>query len=74
MLKLALIFLLGITIGVVLTVAMNRKKVVNELLVDVSDPEDGPYMFLNLKHTPHDIMQKKYITLKVTIKNFLSQE
>lgn len=74
MLKLILILLLGIAIGVVSTVVISRKKAVDELLVDTSDPEDGPYMFLNLKHTPVEIMQKKHVTLKITITNLLSHE
>lgn len=74
MLKLALIFLLGLTIGIFITNIILRKKTDDELLVDVSDPEDGPYMFLNLKHTPSAIIQKKYVTLKVTVTNILSQE
>lgn len=74
MVKLILIFLLGLVIGIISTIVIQRKKVVDELLVDISDQEDGPYMFLNLKHTPTDVMKKKYITLKVTLKNFLSQE
>ena len=74
MLKLALIFVIGLVIGIVSTVVILRKKVIDELLVDTSDKEDGPYMFLNLRHTPATIMSKKYVTLKVNITNFLSQE
>lgn len=74
MLKLILIFLIGLAIGIIATIVISRKKAVDELLVDISDTEDGPYMFLNLTHTPNAIMTQKYITLKVVIKNFLSQE
>lgn len=74
MLQLLLIFLLGISIGIIVTKFMCHKKAVDELLVDTSDTEDGPYMFLNLKHTPAEMMSKKYVTLKVTITDLLSHK
>ena len=74
MLKLLLIFLLGVTIGVLVTTIIDRKKAVDELLVDTSDKEDGPYMFLNLKHTPSEMMTKDYVTLKVKVTDLLSHK
>jgi len=74
MLKLILIFLSGLLLGWVISTVISRVKTVDTLRVDTSDPDDGPYMFLELKNTPAMIMQKKYITLKVKLENFLSQE
>lgn len=51
-----------------------RKKTMGILQVDKSDPIDGPYLFLaNCAH-PDIIAKEKYVTFKVEITNYLSQE
>ena len=66
--------MVGVAIGILVATIVDHKKAVDELLVDTSDTEDGPYMFLNLKHTPAEMMTKKYVTLKVTITDLLSHK
>lgn len=70
-----LILLLGILIGYVVTAICTKKHpIVGTLRVDSSDPEDGPYLFLELAADPSYVMTEKYITLKVNPKSYISQE
>lgn len=72
--------LIGLVIGVGLTVIvsriMSRKKSIGSLCVDDSDPDDGPYLFLEFKpdQSPEAIMRKSYVTLKVNIKHYVSHK
>lgn len=70
-----LILILGMLIGYVVTAIFTTKyPTVGTLRVDSSDPEDGPYLFLELETDPKLIMSAKYITLKVNPKSYISQE
>ena len=52
-----------------------RRDVVGSLRVDQSDPDSGPYLFLELSHKGADaIYKKRYVVLKVNIKNYISHE
>lgn len=70
------IFLVGLAAGISLTAIVLRKKTVGSLCVDDSDPDDGPYLFLEFKpgQNPEVIMRKAYVTMKVEIKNYVSHK
>ena len=52
-----------------------RSDVVGSLRVDQSDPDSGPYLFLELSHEGVDaIYKKKYVVLKVNIQDYISHE
>ena len=68
-------FLLGLAIGVVyVRVTIRNERLIGTLRVDESDPDDGPYLFLELSTNPEIIKQKEYVTLKVNANNYLSQK
>lgn len=68
-------FLLGLAIGVVyVRVTIRNERLIGTLRVDESDPTDGPYLFLELSKNPEMVKQKKYVTLKVNVSNYLSQK
>lgn len=69
--ELFIIFVIGVLVGVVCTTIMTHVKSVGSLRVDNSDPDDGPYLFLELPKDIGDIYRKKYVTLKVNLKNFI---
>lgn len=69
-----LIFLLGVSFGCVATRILHNIKPVGTLRVDVSDPFDGPYLFLELETDPRFVMQEKRVTLKVDTKSYISQK
>ncbi len=70
--ELVIIFGIGILVGIVCTTVATRTKSVGSLRVDTSDPDDGPYLFLELSKDIGDIYRKKYVT--VSLKNFIPHE
>lgn len=72
--ELIVAFCIGILIGCVFTVIIFRVMAVGTLRIDTSDPNDDPYLFLELSKDVNAIRQKKYITLKVNIKNFITHK
>ena len=76
--ELILGFISGIICCVVIVaVFRNRifqKKTMGILQIDYSDPVDGPYMFLaNCKH-PDTMSKDKYVTFKVEVTKYVSQD
>ena len=61
--------LIGFVIGV-----KYHHKPVGTLRVDQSDPDDNPYLFLELSGDPKKLTNQKYITLKVNIENYISHK
>ncbi|GKH02366.1 hypothetical protein CE91St54_47110 [Hungatella hathewayi] len=73
--ELIICIIVGMVIGVVFGRQVFRKDVVGSLRVDQSDPDSGPYLFLELSHKgAKAIYKKKYVVLKVNIKDYISHE
>lgn len=73
--ELILCMIIGIIIGIVFGRQVFRRDVVGSLRVDQPDPDSGPYLFLELSHKGADaIYKKRYVVLKVNIKNYISHE
>lgn len=72
--KLFVIFEIGILIGVVLTTIILRLLSVGSLRIDASDPDDNPYLFLELSKDIGEIYKKKYVMMKVNLKSFIPHE
>lgn len=72
----SIIFLIiGVAIGYVLSRFIVKEKPVGTLRVDQSDPDSGPYLFLELTQNGATAMQnKKYVLFKVDLKSYISQE
>ncbi len=67
-------FVAGILFGLIfMNWALNKAKV-GTLRVDSSDPEDGPYLFLELEKGVGDISSKSYVLLKVNTQSYLSRK
>ena len=67
-------FVTGIILGMSIAVIIFCTKSIGALRVDHSDPDDGPYLFLELKKGPEAIKQKRFVILTVKIQDFLSQK
>lgn len=69
----AIIYLLaGLLIGIGVSRFIFREKPIGSLRVDESDPDSGPYLFLELNlNGTEEIYRKKYICLKVELKNYI---
>ena len=73
--ELIICIIVGIVIGIVFGQHVFRKDVVGSLRVDQSDPDSGPYLFLELSHKgANAIYKKRYVVLKVNIKDYISHE
>lgn len=69
------VLVIGILIGMVIAKFIFRDKPIGSLRVDQSDPDSGPYLFLELSPGGADeIYKKKYVSLRVDLKNYISQK
>lgn len=67
--------LVGIMAGVLLSRFIFREKPVGSLRVDESDPDSGPYLFLELDRSGADaIYKQRYVRLRVELKNCISHK
>lgn len=69
-----LALVIGVLIGVVATVIITQIKSVGSLRIDTSDPDDNPYLFLELSTEVRDIYRKKYVLLKVNTNNLIPRK
>ena len=72
--NLIIMFVVGILVGCVIALSIFRMKSVGSLRIDTSDPDDGPYLFLELSKDVGVVYQRKYVTLKVNTKSFIPHE
>lgn len=67
--------MIGIMVGVLLSRFIFREKPVGSLRVDESDPDSGPYLFLELDRSGADaIYKQRYVRLRVELKNYISHK
>lgn len=67
--------LVGFLIGLLMSRFIFREKPIGSLRVDHSDPDSGPYLFLELDHDGAEaIYKKRYVRLRVDLKNYISQK
>lgn len=73
--ELVIVLVAGILIGVVVSRFIFREKTIGSLRVDNSDPDSGPYLFLELDRDGAEVIYKKrYVRLRVNMKNYISQK
>lgn len=71
--ELVIIPAIGIVVGSIITRIIIRLLDIGTLRIDTSDP-DGPFMFLELSKDVNAVASKKYVVLKVNLKNYISQK
>lgn len=69
-----LIFIAGFFVGMGVVLIAYRTYYVGTLRIDRSDPNEPPYMFLELDKGVGDISRKKNVVLKVKNENYISQK
>lgn len=67
-----LLICVGIIIGISVSMIYSVFKISGTLRVDTSDPDDQPYLFLELSDDPMKVKKKKYVIFKVNSKNYIS--
>lgn len=68
------LFLLGVLFGGVVCAFRIYSDVSGNLRIDQSDPDDRPYMFLEVHRSYDKLISKKYVLLRVRKENFISQD
>lgn len=71
---LVLTFVLGVIFGGIVTAIILLKASIGALRVDRSDPDDHPYMFLELYKGVETVSKKKYVILRVNTQNYISHK
>lgn len=67
--------IVGILIGLSLSRFIFKDKPIGSLRVDSSEPDSGPYLFLEVDPGRMDnIYKKQYVRLRVKIKNYISHK
>lgn len=67
--------ILGVICGLLIAQCGERtKKSQGVLNVDYSDPEDGPYLFLELDTPIADIVSREQVVLDVAVRQYISQK
>ena len=70
-----LYFLCGLFVGGIAVYFAFTKNNLGVLKVDNSDKDSEPYLFMEInRNRANDIYSKKYIVLKVDLKNYISQK
>lgn len=75
-----ILVLIGLCAGLIIGWRVSKKvtaeKPIGTLRIDNSDPEDGPYLFLELTPTAdiNYIKTKKHVTMQVRVKNYISHD
>lgn len=69
-----LIFAIGIVVGSIFTDLLCKSKTIGTLRVDRSDPDDLPYLFVELSTDPRCLTHDRYVTMKVSTENYISQQ
>lgn len=67
----ASLFGLGVLAGYLAAHILLRIFSAGTLRVDRSDPDEAPYLFLELSKEIRDVVSRKYVVLKVNLQNFI---
>ena len=67
-------FVIGVSVGYFLHKMLHHEEPIGDLRIDESDPDDKPYLFLELKSMPNNLKSRKQVTLNVKAENYVSQK
>ena len=65
---------LGVIAGYNLALMRIHSKTFGVIRIDRSDPDDGPYMFLETKQHPDALMNERFVIFEVCNENFISSK
>lgn len=68
------VFIAGVIVGFCLSRIFARVFSIGDIRVDTSEPNEGPYLFLELTKDMRTLMHRKYVVLKVNLKSYISQK
>lgn len=72
--ELYIMFVLGVLVGSLLVMIFRHNRISGVLQVEDVDPEEGPYLLLELTKDVDYLRTKKYVTFKVNSRTFISHK
>lgn len=67
------LFVIGVIVGAIVMRFKMKPKIMGTLRI-YSDPDDGPYLFVELSGDPMNVMKEKFVTFDVNPKDYISQK
>ena len=64
----------GFVLGYISRRFLTKAKIIGILRVDTSDPDDGPYLFLEIEQYPTNFKHGQHVMLEVDTRNYISHE
>ena len=68
------VFIVGAIFGAILMRNISYSRSIGSLRVDQSYPDEPPYLFLELEKNVNDFSRKKYVLLRVNMRNLISRK
>lgn len=71
-----ILYLFGVVLGIFIGIYISRRfktKPIGTLRIDHSDPE-SPYLFVELKEHPDELMKYKEVVFTVKVEDFIPQK
>lgn len=72
--EIILALIIGIVVGFISAALIFRKKTAGTLRVDKSDPDDNPYLFLELTKDIDFVYRNKYVIFEVNTQNYIPRK
>lgn len=73
-----ILFAAGCVLGSIIATILTRMKLeqrsIGKIKYDNSDPDESPYLFLELHTDPNQLCRKKYVTLEVNMINYIPRK
>jgi hypothetical protein len=68
-----LFVLIGVILGMILTLIYFASRSIGTIIIDQSDPMDEPYLFLDLDKPIESFMKQKHALIRIRKRNFISE-
>ena len=68
-----LLVIAGIILGYISAVVIKHEEPVGTIRIDSSDPDDGPYLFLELETSVAELKKQPSVRVKIDTKSYISQ-
>ena len=61
--------IIGVFVGFIAATVIIKARSIGSLKINNSDPDDAPYLFLELSEDVNNLFHKSYVVMKVDIRN-----
>lgn len=67
-------WILGFVVGGAIVAAITYRKPIGTLKIDTSDPDGGPYLFLELNQSIGSFYEKKQVVMEIDTQSYISHD